>query len=78
MFQVQAGALHVHCVVSAGDYWNEQLVFRDYLRAHPEVAAAYYHFKEDRAARLTKAQYTEAKSLFIDQVLASAMGGNRR
>jgi len=47
------------------------------LRAHPEAAAAYYTLKEDLAARVTEAEYTEAKSPFIEQVLARAMDGRQ-
>lgn len=32
---------HLHCVVTGGAFWLRQLAFRDYLRAHPEAAAAY-------------------------------------
>lgn len=67
-------AFHVHCVVRGSDFWIRQLAFRDYLRAHPESAAAYYNLKRDLAMRLTKREYTEAKSPFIEGILASAMG----
>jgi len=63
---------HVHCVVKESDSWLRHLAFRDYLRAHPEAAAAYYRLKEDLATRVTKEEYTEAKRPFIEQVLASA------
>jgi GrpB-like predicted nucleotidyltransferase (UPF0157 family) len=64
---------HVHCVVTRSDFWNRQLAFRNHLRAHPESAEAYYKLKRDLARRLTKVEYTEAKSPFIEGVLASAM-----
>jgi GrpB-like predicted nucleotidyltransferase (UPF0157 family) len=47
-------------------------MFRDHLRAHPESAAAYDNLKRELAMRLSKEEYTEAKSPFIDGVLASA------
>ena len=68
---------HVHCVVTGSASWIQHLAFCDYLRARPEVAAAYYKLKEDLAARVSKADYTEAKSPFIEQVLASAMDGRQ-
>ena len=64
---------HIHCVVTGSAFWIQHLAFRDYLRARPEVAAAYYKLKEDLAARVSKADYTEATSLFIEQVFAAAM-----
>jgi GrpB-like predicted nucleotidyltransferase (UPF0157 family) len=63
---------HVHCVVTGSGLWLAYLAFRDYLRAHQDVAAAYFALKADLAARLTKAEYTDAKRPFIEQVLASA------
>src|SRR5262249_30737065 len=62
-------AFHVHCVVKGSAFWTRQLAFRDYLRAHPESAEAYYKLKLDLAGRLTKREYTEAKSPFIEGVL---------
>lgn len=66
-------AFHVHCVVNGSDIWIQHLAFRDCLRAHPEVAAAYYDVKKDLAAGLTKAEYTDAKSPFIERILTSVM-----
>jgi len=66
-------AFHVHCVVRGSDFWNLHLAFRDRLRAHPEVAAAYDNLKRELAMRVSKAEYTEAKSPFIEGVLAAAM-----
>jgi GrpB-like predicted nucleotidyltransferase (UPF0157 family) len=67
-------AFHLHCVVRGSDFWIRQLAFRDYLRAHPDSAEAYYRLKQDLAARLPKEQYTDAKSPFIEGVLAVALG----
>ena len=64
---------HLHCVVLESDFWIRHLAFRDYLRAHPEAAAAYYALKCELAMRVSKEDYTEAKSPFIEAVLASAM-----
>jgi GrpB-like predicted nucleotidyltransferase (UPF0157 family) len=68
-------AYHVHCVVTGSDLWSRHLAFRDYLRAHPESAEAYDDLKRDLAMRVSKEEYTEAKSPFISAVLASAMRG---
>jgi GrpB-like predicted nucleotidyltransferase (UPF0157 family) len=67
-------AFHVHCVIEGGDFWIRHLAFRDYLRAHPESAAAYDALKRDLAMRFPKSEYTDAKTPFIERVLASATG----
>ncbi len=68
-----ARAFHVHCVVTGSHFWTHHLAFRDYLRAHPESAAAYYEFKRELARRVSKWEYTAAKGPFIESILASAM-----
>jgi GrpB-like predicted nucleotidyltransferase (UPF0157 family) len=67
-------AYHLHCVVKGSEFWVRLLAFRDYLRAHPEAAAAYDELKRELAARLSKEEYTVAKSPFIERTLASALG----
>ena len=67
-------AYHLHCVVRGSNFWARQLAFRDYLRAHPESAAAYYALKRELAVRFRKEEYTKAKSPFIEGVLVSALG----
>jgi GrpB-like predicted nucleotidyltransferase (UPF0157 family) len=51
----------------------EQLAFRDCLRNHPEVAAAYANLKKDLARRFAtdRERYTESKTDFIRGVLES-------
>ena len=64
-------AFHVHCVVTASDYWNRHLAFRDHLRANPATAAAYGRLKRELSIRVSKGEYTDAKGPFIAAVLAS-------
>ncbi len=71
-------AFHVHCVITGGDLWIRHLAFRDYLRAHPESAAAYDSLKRQLALRVSKEAYTDAKGPFIEGVLASARRRPRR
>ena len=59
------------------DFWEEKLLFRDYLRAHPEVAEEYYHLKKEWATKYGADRdkyeaYTEAKTSFIQSVIAKA------
>jgi GrpB-like predicted nucleotidyltransferase (UPF0157 family) len=65
---------HVHMVEQSHDFWSSHLAFRDYLRAHPDDAAAYERLKRDLAARYCteRERYTDAKGDFIASMLAKA------
>jgi GrpB-like predicted nucleotidyltransferase (UPF0157 family) len=65
---------HLHIVQRGSDFWTRHLLFRDYLRAHADVAQAYYDLKVRLAAdwRATGADYTDAKAPFVAEVLARA------
>lgn len=63
---------HLHCVLEGGELWTHHLMFRDYLRAHPESAADYYELKCDLATRCSKEEYVEAKGPFIERILTLA------
>ncbi|MHC4127843.1 MAG: GrpB family protein [Planctomycetota bacterium] len=65
---------HLHCVVTGGDFWCKQLTFRDYLRAHPDAAAAYLELKQRLAARhrTDRVAFSEAKTGFVESVLIKA------
>jgi GrpB-like predicted nucleotidyltransferase (UPF0157 family) len=70
---------HLHMVEYGSDFWRRHLLFRDYLRAHPHAAEEYYRLKKELAAkyRFNREAYTEAKTLFIESIVAKASGGNR-
>jgi GrpB-like predicted nucleotidyltransferase (UPF0157 family) len=67
---------HLHCVVKDGELWIRHIVFRDYLRAHSGVAGAYYELKRKLAVQSSKQDYTDAKSSFVKEILASAFGSH--
>lgn len=71
--------VHVHVCQQGSSWERDHLLFRDQLRARPEVASAYAQLKERLAddVGLDRAAYTEGKSEFIRQVVASAHGGRR-
>lgn len=72
--------VHVH-VCGVGSVWEwEHLLFRDYLGAHPQTAAAYGALKLDLAQRYAddRLVYTDAKSNFIVDVLEAADAWARR
>jgi GrpB-like predicted nucleotidyltransferase (UPF0157 family) len=67
---------HAHMFVVGTVDWERHILFRDYLRAHPETARAYGELKMTLAARHRndRAAYTDAKSDFIDSIVARARG----
>ncbi len=64
--------VHLHMVPFGGDRWNRYLLFRDHLREHRDVAAAYERLKHELAAEFGRDRlgYVEAKTEFVDAVLS--------
>lgn len=77
-FREATGQPRVHIHVKRAGSFGEQfaLLFRDYVRAHPDVASQYAQLKIGLAQRYSQvedqAAYTEAKSPFIWKVIAQA------
>ncbi|MCJ2530890.1 MAG: GrpB family protein [Candidatus Thermoplasmatota archaeon] len=67
---------HVHLVETATEFWHRQLLFRDYLRTHPDTAEAYEALKHRLARKdLTdRDAYTDGKTPFIEAVIEEARG----
>jgi len=65
---------HLHMVELASDFWKRHLLFRDYLRTHPEVAQEYFELKMRLATKYSsdREEYTEAKTSFIESVVSKA------
>ena len=70
----QSNHRHLHVVEVGSPFWLEHLLFRDYLRTHPETAAAYAALKRDLAAHFDRDRegYTDAKTEFIQSVVRAA------
>ena len=64
---------HVHIVKTESPFY-ERLLFRDYLRNHPEEAQRYSALKQDLATRFSgdREAYTQAKSDFIAEIMQKA------
>ena len=64
---------HVHVCERPSEQWD-RLLFRDYLRAHPDVAAEYAALKYRLAQehQQDREAYTDAKGAFVDHVMARA------
>ena len=58
---------HVHMVSWSSELWRDHLLFRDYLRVHPDIAREYETIKRELAALYLqeKEQYTDAKGPFV-------------
>jgi GrpB-like predicted nucleotidyltransferase (UPF0157 family) len=67
---------HVNMVSWSGALWRDHVLFRDYLRIHPEVAQEYAALKRELAATLPDdaRRYNEEKGPFINAVLRRAIG----
>lgn len=70
----------VHLVEQGGDFWEDVLLFRDFLRAHPETAEEYYSLKKGLAARFwtDREVYADAKTPFIRSVVERARAAQAR
>jgi GrpB-like predicted nucleotidyltransferase (UPF0157 family) len=65
---------HVHLFVWDSAHWRDHLLFRDHLRAHPELAREYEALKYELAVRFAydRKLYTDEKGPFIKRVLREA------
>ena len=65
---------HIHVALTSDASQWDRVLFRDYLRNHPDVADQYAKLKRDLAARHAhdRESYTLAKTEFITHVMAMA------
>jgi GrpB-like predicted nucleotidyltransferase (UPF0157 family) len=54
--------------------WQDLILFRDYLRRHPEAVSAYQHLKQElaRAHGRDGRRYVEGKSAFVQSIVEQA------
>ena len=65
---------HLHVFTVGSEHITRHLVFRDYLRAHPEDARAYSHLKARLTAnRADWGAYQDGKADFVQNVEAKAL-----
>jgi GrpB-like predicted nucleotidyltransferase (UPF0157 family) len=66
--------VHIHAFQSDNAEADHHLLFRDYLRAVPEIAKQYQKLKLDLIAdeNINRSNYTETKAPFIKSVLLKA------
>lgn len=68
------GTCHLHICEIGSNEWKEKLLFRDYLRLHPEAAAEYASLKERLASKyeFDRSTYTKSKEPFIQTIIEKA------
>ncbi len=68
------GTSHLHICEIYGVEWTDKLLFRDYLRIHPEVAEEYASIKRVLASKhqLDRPTYTKKKEPFIKSIIDKA------
>ncbi|KAB2334524.1 GrpB family protein [Cytobacillus depressus] len=65
---------HIHFYQFDHDQIERHLIFRDYLRSHPEEAAKYSHFKEELAQQFDNtSEYSKAKKEFVREMEQKAL-----
>ena len=66
---------HLHLIPIGSPQWLRPIAFRNYLRAHHDVASEYEQLKRGLALqfRLDREAYTKAKSSFIDAITVRAL-----
>lgn len=66
--------IHIHITFSGSKEQKDKLLFRDYLRRHPEEVEKYFELKKEwsREAGSDAGKYTELKTSYIQQVLEKA------
>jgi GrpB-like predicted nucleotidyltransferase (UPF0157 family) len=70
-----ARTYHLSLTLEGSAFWNDHLLFREYLLKNSEQAAAYSALKRELARRFSEDRraYTAAKEAFVTQVLAVAL-----
>jgi GrpB-like predicted nucleotidyltransferase (UPF0157 family) len=63
--------VHLHLAKFLSDHWMRHLLFRDFLRTHPDTAQQYYVLKKELAAKYgsDRVGYTDAKTSFIKSII---------
>lgn len=68
------GTCHLHICEFNSSEWIDKLMFRDYLRLHPQVAQKYALLKEELASThpFDRPTYTKKKEPFIQKIIVKA------
>jgi GrpB-like predicted nucleotidyltransferase (UPF0157 family) len=68
-------AYHIHITYPESDEWKKPIVFRDYLRTHPEAVKKYSDIKQKAAQKADedKNVYMKIKESVINEILNKAL-----
>jgi GrpB-like predicted nucleotidyltransferase (UPF0157 family) len=71
---------HLYVCSPTGKEYRRHLVFRDYLRAHPDAAVAYSRLKRELAIKFgdDREAYNQGKSALVEEVLARVSADLKR
>ena len=74
------GTIHLHICEYNSNEWTEKLLFRDYLRSHPQAANEYEALKNQLASkyRYDRSLYTKEKEPFIQMIIQKLKRKNTR
>ena len=66
--------IHIHITYQGSNEHVDKILFRDYLRNHPEEAKKYYELKKEWSieAGENRQKYTELKTEYIREILEKA------
>lgn len=72
--QWRAGTHHLHIYKYQGQQWNDQILFREYLKNHPDTRGQYYTLKKvlENQYKHDRVAYTNGKADFIREVIHKA------
>lgn len=70
----RAGTHHLHFYKYKSEEWNNQILFRDYLKEHSFVREQYHQLKKKLAEeyKFDRPAYTKAKETFIQDIIKKA------
>lgn len=70
----RAGTHHLHVYEQNSIEWQENILFREYLRRDPETVKQYQRLKEELAAKFrnNRVAYTQGKADFIRSIIDTA------
>ena len=65
----------IHAVLVNSEFWERHILFRDFLRSHPEAAQRYETLKRKLAQEFEcdRTSYTNSKTPLIEQLLVEAV-----